>query len=282
MRKTLTILAFGLFLVSLSATAAAQDEPTESAAPQPGFQDLQREVQSVGDIEVSVGSKSIVISWQGITLGANVSTWLRDKVDGLAEEDGNVTQEEADSAELLLREFIQKEFRQYAHDERLNGYLLIDQSNPSGAVVNNLVAEGIEGPVVSAEGIRLSFVTTIAFETRSADVHTVKLDMGRYYFRAVDTAKAQDLVGDFTLTVQGASGWAIDPATVQPGCAAEKLADGKMVFTVDDVNCFTGRSGVLMSFSITGKDDTSSVPGFGGAFLALGLLVAAVALRRRL
>jgi PGF-CTERM protein len=280
MRKTLSILALGALLVSLASTATAQDDPEPS---NPSFQDMQSQVQSVGDIEVSVGSKAIVISWQGITLGANLSSWLREKVDGLDgnEPDGTINAEEADNAKLLLENYIAQEFRSYAHDERLSGYLVIDHTNPEGATVDSLAADGITGPVVSDQGISLSFVTTIGFPTQSADVHTVKLDMGRYYFQAVDPEQAPAIADDFTLTVRGGNGWSIVPDSVQPSCASEKLADGAMVFTVDDVNCFTGRSGVLMSFSVSGGDDGSSIPGFGGALWVVGLLGAGLLFRRR-
>jgi PGF-CTERM protein len=280
MRKTLSILALGALFISLAATATAQDEPEPT---NPSFQDLQSQVESVGDIEVSVGSKAIVISWQGIVVGANLSSWLREKVDGLDgnEPDGTISEEEADNAKLLLENYISNEFRAYAHDDRLSGYLVIDHTNPEGAEVNSLVADGIVGPVASDEGITLSFVTTVGFPTHSADVHTVKLDMGRYYFRAVDSSQAPAIADDFTLTIRGGNGWSIVDDSVQPACAAEKLADGAMVFTVDDVNCFTERSGVLMSFSIAGGDDGSSIPGFGGGLGVVGLLGAGLVFRRR-
>lgn len=279
MQNTFTFLAVGAVFIALTSTAAAQG----GSSSNPSFQDLQSQVESVGDVTVSVGSKSIVISWQGIAIGGNLSSWLREKVDGLDgnEPDGTITEEEADNAELLLREYIQKEFRSYAHDDRLSGYLVIDHTNPEGAQVNSLVADGITGPVVSDQGITLSFVTTIGFPTRSADVHTVKLDMGRYHFRSVNTSQASAIADDFTLTIRGGNGWSIVPDSIQPACAAEKLADGAMVFTVDDVNCFTGRSGVLMSFSIAGGDDGASIPAFGGGLWILGLLGAGLLLRRR-
>lgn len=280
MQKTFLVLALGALFVGLASSAAAQDEGSTA----PSFADLQSQVESIGDVEVSVGSKAIVISWQGIVLGANLSSWLREKVDGLDgnEPDGNISQEEAENAELLLREYIGKEFRSYAHDERLSGYLVIDHTNPEGAQVNSLVADGITGPVVSDQGISLSFVTTVAFPSRAADVHTVKLDMGRYYFQPVNTSQAPDVAQDFTLTVRGGDGWSIVPEAVQPACAAEKLVEGRMVFTIEDINCFTERSGVLMSFSIAGGDDGSSaIPGFGGGLWLVGLLGAGLLFRRR-
>jgi hypothetical protein len=281
MRKTLAIGAVCALLFMLGATAVAQEDPKGSSSS-PSFEDLQKDVKSVGTIEVGVSSTAMVISWQGIQLGKNVSTWLREKVDGLDGNgrDGNISQDEADSAQVMISEFVKREFDVYAHQEGMTGHLLIDQANPKGAEVNSLVADGIVGPVSSDKDISLSFVTTIGFPTRAADVHTVKLDMGKYYFNSVNESSAKQLVGDFSLTIKGTDGWKIDGASVQPGCAADKFKDGSLVFKADDVNCFTGRSGVLLAFSVAGGADHSAIPGFGAGLWILGLLAGVVAIRR--
>lgn len=277
MQKLAVLGALGLFSLMLAGTAAAEGE-------NPDFQTVQEDVDDLGNIELIVGSKSLTVSWQGIQIGGNVSSWLREKVDGLdgTDVDGEVNADEADAAELLLRQYVQNEFDIYAHDDRFNDYLLIDQSSPAGAEVSNLVASGIEGPVVSEEGITLSFAAVIAFPTRSADVHSVKLDMGRYYFRSVDETQAAGAVGDLAITVKGAQGWTI--SDVQPECAADNLQDGALVFTTEDLDCFTERTGVLLGFTITGQDEDSAfnLPGFEGIGLVAALAAAGLVLRRRL
>jgi hypothetical protein len=276
MKKIGVLGVLGVFAIMLTSTAAAQGE-------NPGFQDVQEDVKDLGNIELIVGSKALTVSWQGIEIGGNLSKWLREKVDGLDgnDPDGNVSEEEAEAAELLLRQYVQNEFDIYAHDDRFNDYLLIDQSSPTGAKVSQIAASGIEGPVDSDEGIVLSFATVIGFATRNADVHTVKLDMGRYYFRSVDESKAASMVGDFTITVKGAQGWTI--SDVQPDCAADNLEEGALIFTSEDLDCFTERTGVLLGFTITGSDGDSAftLPGFEGIGLVAALGAAGLLLRRR-
>jgi hypothetical protein len=277
MQKLVALGVLGLFAILLSGTAAAEGE-------NPDFQTVQQDVKDLGNIELIVGSKSMTVSWQGIEIGATTSSFLREKVDGLdgSDPDGDVNADEADAAELLLRQYVQNEFDVYAHDDRFNDYLLIDQSSPKAADVSSLVASGIEGPVQSDQGIVLSFASVIAFPTRSADVHTVKLDMGRYYFRSVDEQQAGDAVGDFSITVKGADGWTI--GDVQPDCAADNLQDGALVFTSEDLDCFTDRTGVLLGFTITGHDDDSAfnIPGFESIGLVAALGASVLLLRRRM
>lgn len=276
MAKTVCVLFLGLFAMALAPSASAQDD-------EPSFQSLQEGVNSLGAMEISVGSKAVSVSWQGIEIGANLSAWIREKVSDLDGEGdpANVSEQEAEDARVLLTHYVQQEFDIYAHDDRFNDYLLIDQSSPSGAEVTSLVASGLEGPVAQEQGISLSFAAAVGFATRSADVHTVKLDMGRYYFRAVDEEKAADLVGDFSITVKGSDGWSIDPSSIQPECVADNFVDGAMVFTAEDVNCFTGRSGVLVGFSITGGEDGAMLPGFEALGLLVALVGAGVLARRR-
>lgn len=277
MKKVAALGVLGVFMILAAATASAEGE-------NPDFQTVQQDVKDLGNIEIIVGSKAMTVSWQGIEIGQNVSSWLREKVDGLdgSDADGNVSADEADAAELLLRQYVQNEFDVYAHDDRFNDYLLIDQSSPKQADVSSLVASGIEGPVLSESGIVLSFASVIAFPTHSADVHSVKLDMGRYYFRGVDEEKAGDLVGDFSITVKGAEGWTI--SDVQPDCAADNLQEGALVFTTEDLDCFTNHTGVLLGFTITGHDDESAfnIPGFEGLGLVAALGAAGLVLRRRM
>lgn len=283
MKPLLLATALAAFMVLSAVPAAAQEDGGDD---DPSFWDFQEEVRDVGDIEVTVTSKVIVVSWQGISVGPNISAWLRAKVDGLDgnDPDGNVSEEEAENAELLIKQFIKNEFDIYVHDDRYTGHLLIDHANPKEAKVDSVVASGITGPVNQTEGISISFVSAVGFATRSADVHTVKLDMGRYYFHAVNESKAQELVGDFSLIVKAADGWAIDGSTIQPECAADNLhkESGALVFTAEDVNCFTERTGVLLGFSITGGDDGSAfTPGLGTPLLLLALLALSLVWRRR-
>lgn len=277
MKKVAALGVLGIFMILSATTASAEGE-------NPDFQTVQQDVKDLGNIEIIVGSKAMTVSWQGIEIGTDISSWLREKVDGLdgSDADGNVSADEADAAELLLRQYVQNEFDVYAHDDRFNDHLLIDQSSPKEADVSSLVASGIEGPVVSESGIILSFATVISFPTHSADVHTVKLDMGRYYFRGVDEEKAGDIVGDFSITVKGAEGWTI--SDVQPDCAADNLQEGALIFTTEDLDCFTNHTGVLLGFTITGHDAESAfnIPGFEGLGLVAALGAAGLVLRRRM
>lgn len=273
------------FLSVLALLVAAPAAAAQSSNP--GFEEVQKDLKSFGDVSITVGPKSLTVTWQGIEIGAGVSGWLREKVDGLDgnDPDGNVSEEEADLAKDYITNFIQREFNVYSGDSRYNDHLLIDYANPKGAEITQLAVSGLVGPVESEDGIGLSFQAVVGFATRSADVHTVKLDMGRYYFRSVDEEKAASVVGDSTLTIKPATNWAISADTIQPECAhdAYDAESGAMVFTAEDINCFTERSGVLIAFSIAGHDDegASSIPGFELALMPVALLGAAWALRRR-
>lgn len=274
-------------LVVLTLVGVALSLALPTAAASPSFNDLQKELKDVGSIEVSVSSKAIVVSWQGIEIGPNASAMVRDMVDGMDgnEKDGNVSEGEADLAQTVIKTFVQNEFDYYTHHENYDaGLLLVDAVNPKTAKVDGLAAGGLMGPVVQEDGITLSFVTSILFPTKAADVHTVKLDMDRYYFHEVNESKASEMVGDFSLTVRGYDGWSIDPASIQPDCAAEQYSDetGAMVFTAEHVNCFTGHSGVLLAFSITGgQDNTWDVPAPGAPIGIAVLALAGLLLRRR-
>lgn len=265
--------------------AAAPAATAQSSAP--GFEDVQRDLKDFGDVTVSAGPRSLTVTWEGIEIGPGVSNWVRGMADGAdgTEKDGNVSEEEAEVAKQYVVTFLEREFRIYKSDSRLSGYLVIDYSNPEGAQVTSLEVTGLVGPVESEDGMGLSFQAVIGFATRSADVHTVKLNMGRYYFHAVNESKAAEVIGDSTLTIKGATGWSIVEDDIQPECAhdAYDAESGAMVFTAEDINCFTGRSGVLIAFSIAGTDDqgSSSIPGFELALLPLAFLGAAWALRRR-
>ncbi|HLE48312.1 MAG TPA: hypothetical protein VI818_08455 [Candidatus Thermoplasmatota archaeon] len=276
--QKLVVLTLVTFVLSLAV-------PTATASP--SFEDLQKELTDVGSIEVSVSSTSIAVSWQGIEIGPNASAMVRDMVDGMDgnEKDGNVSEEEADLAETVIKTFVQNEFDFYTHRENYqSGLLVIDAVNPKTAKVDALAAGGLIGPVMQEEGITLSFVTSILFPTKAADVHTVKLDMGRYYFHQVNESKASEMVDDFSLTVRGFDGWSIDAASIQPECGAEQYDEesGAMVFTAEHVNCFTGHSGVLLGFSITGGSDTAWDVPAPGAPIAIAILgLAGFLLRRR-
>jgi len=273
-----------LAVLTILGLALAFSIPTATAAP--SFQDLQKELEDVGAIEVSVSSTQISVSWQGIEIGPNASAMVRGMVDGMGgdEADGNVSEEEADLAETVIKTFVQNEFEHYVHDENYVGHLVIDTTNPKAAKVDALAAGGLIGPVDQADGITLSFVATVGFPTKAADVHTIKLDMGRYYFHQVNESKASEMVDDFSLTVRGFDGWSIDAASIQPECGAEQYDEesGAMVFTAEHVNCFTGHSGVLLGFSITGGSDTAWDVPAPGAPIAIAILgLAGFLLRRR-
>ncbi|MBI2077773.1 MAG: hypothetical protein HYT80_05290 [Euryarchaeota archaeon] len=273
-----------LAVLTILGLALAFSIPTATA--EPSFEDLQKELKDVGAIEVSVSSTQISVSWQGIEIGPNASAMVRGMVDGMDgnEADGNVSEEEADLAETVIKTFVQNEFEHYVHDENYVGHLVIDTTNPKAAKVDALAAGGLIGPVDQEEGITLSFVATVGFPTKAADVHTVKLDMDRYYFHEVEEEKAAEVIGDFSLTVRGLDGWSIDPASIQPDCAAERYdaESGAMVFTAEHVNCFTGRSGILLGFSLTGGSDSSwDVPAPGAPIGIAVLALAGLLLRRR-
>lgn len=281
MRINLSVALMGVLALVLAAPAGLAQSSS------PGFQEVQRDLKDFGDVTVTAGPRSLTVTWQGIEIGPGVSNWLREKVDGLdgEEADGNVSEGEAELAKDYVRMFLQREFSIYSGDSRYSGYLLIDYANPKGADVTQLDVTGLVGPVESEDGIGLGFQTAIGFATRSAEVHTVKLDMGRYYFREVNESKAAEVVGDTTLTVKAGPGWAIVADDIQPECARDVYDEetGAMVFTAEAINCFTGHSGVLLAFSISGRDDegSSSIPGFELTLLPVALLGAAWTLRRR-
>jgi hypothetical protein len=215
-----------------------------------------------------------------------MSAFLRQTFDEtFGDADGNITTEELDAGENLLRVLVQNEFEKYAHQQSASGLLMIDETGPKAAEVTSLVTDGVLGPVASDESITLHFDVRVGFPTFDSDVHTVRLDMGPYYFRSVNESTAAAVAGDFTVTVVGIDGWTIDGSSIQPGCASENWdeASQSVVYGAQDVNCFTGRSGLIMAFSVTGQESSgSALPGFGMPLLVLGLVGAGVVLRRRL
>jgi hypothetical protein len=280
MKKVL--LAATALAILLVPAAAAQDGGEESYSP--SIETMMAEVEDLGSIDVSVSSKQIAFEWTGIQIGANVSSWLRGMVDELGDQNGTVEVAEMEQGESLLKPFLAAEMNALVTDTRSSGYFLIDTNNAQSVEVTSLVTEGMVGAVNSTTPIRLDFTAAFTFATQSKDVHTVKLDMGQYYFSDVNGTQAEAAAGDFALTIQGGDGWSIDADSIEPECAREAYdaSSGAIVLGAQDIECFTGHSGLLIGFSISGGDDgIFGIPGFELPLLILGLIGGMVAIRRR-
>jgi hypothetical protein len=268
-------------LLVLTPAMAAADED-EGKRPW-SFQAYLDEAHSWGDITVAVGPDFMTITWDGIILGEQASRDLRGLIDGALsnEKDGEVDATELNDFTFALRMLGQSEFNKIVSHRAVSGVVLIDQAEAHSATVQKVSTQGLEGPVDQEQLATLGFVVDITFPNVDShkDLHTVRIDLGNHFIRSDHDEEAARLAGDLSLTITGANGWTIDPASIQPACASEQYADNKMTFEGDDVGCFTGRSGLLLTFAITGKGkrDASFLPGFE----AVIVLAAAVLLARR-
>jgi hypothetical protein len=281
------LLALGLAVVALvgfALPATAQEDGDDS--PGWNFEAYLKEAHSWGALTAHVGPDSVALTWSGLTLGDEASSDLRHLADGAlsGEKDGNVDAKELDDFTFGLTALFESQFGKYANQHAFSGFLLIDQAEAQKVEVEHVEAEGLEGSVDQAGPITVEVALDIAFPNVDdhKDVHTVRFDLGPYFLQESHNDDAESLAGDLTLTIAGADGWTIDAQSIQPTCAAESLEDGQLVFAGDDVDCFTGHDGVLLSFAINGHGtrDSSFLPGFEGLFAALAL-VGVLVLRRR-
>lgn len=275
-----TLLATTALALLLVPAASAQDD----GGYEPTMESMISEVEDLGQLTVSVESKAITFDWSGLVFGPNMSSWARSTFDDtFGDADGYVSVEEMENGEELLRTLVKSEMNSLTSDTRASGYFVIDTKNPQATEVTSLTTEGLVGPVDSNESIQLDFQAVVAFATDSKDVHSVKLDMGQYYFRSMNESAAEQFAGDFTLTILGAGGWSIDADSVQPTCAADAFDDGSIVLNASHVNCFTGpNDGLLLGFTISGGDDGGlPIPGFEAPLIALALVGGMLLLRRR-
>jgi hypothetical protein len=281
MKKLLALVVLTIFMATPMASAQSG-----GGSYSPSMESMLSEVKNLGSLSVKVSSKHVDFSWSGIEIGSNMSSWLRKTLDdSFGDGDGNVSVDEMEAGEELLAVFVQQEFKKIIHQEGSTGYFLIDKTNPSGATVTALDTAGLVGPVASDRTVTIDFDLSIEFPTKNQDVHTVKLDMGKYYFKGVNQTKAQEVAGDFSLVVVGGSGWSIDGASVQPDCAADNWdeSSSSLRFDASDLDCFVGHSGLLLAFTIHGSEkDWFPVPGPELPLIVLGLLGLAFAMRRRL
>lgn len=273
------LLATTALALLLVPAASAQD----AGGYEPTLESMMSEVEDLGQLTVSVESKAITFDWSGLVFGPNMSSWARTTFDEkFGDADGYLSVDEMENGEELLRALVKSEMNSLTSDTRASGYFVIDTKNPQSTEVTSLTTQGLVGPVDSNESIQLDFTAVIGFATESKDVHAVKLDMGQYYFRSMDESAASEFAGDFTLTIGGAGGWAIDADSVQPECAKEAFQNGSIVLDAGDVNCFTGpNDGLLLGFTISGGDDGLPIPGFEAPLIALALVGGLLLLRRR-
>jgi hypothetical protein len=281
-------------MVALSASAAAQEESEEPAAsedeegaPEWSFESIFDGSNSWGDLTFNFAADAVEVDWSGITLNADASRAARAVADGAmsGEKDGVVSDDEFDSFKSALQALLENEFGKWANNHAFSGFVLIDQAEAQEAEVSKLDATGMTGPVDAETPVTASFAIRVGFPNVDdyKDIHTVRVDFGDYYLTQPSEGDTERFAGDLTLTLTGMDDWTLDPASVHPECASAGYADGKLVYEGEDASCFTGKSGVVLVFAITGEGKQSSnfLPSLQllGAISALG---AAVALRRRL
>lgn len=271
------------WIVAVVALAALPVATADSTSEQ-----YLKEAESWGDITFTVGPDSIIVSWAGIEMGPNASLKIRQVAAALDDEGDNdtVSEDEAEQFTLALATLFEGEFGKWVNQRDYSGIVIIDEAQADEVTVDNLVAEGLVGPVDQEGGITASLDVTVAFPNldEDADQHTVSFDMGKYYFKDADEEQVAAFLGDSTVVVASADAWDVDPESIQPDCAAENLEGGQMVFAGDDIGCFTGRSGVILSFAITGQGterEKSFLPGFELLGLLSALVVGLVTIRRR-
>ena len=282
-----TPVALGIALVAIVGWAAPATAEADSSGPNWDFERYMQEAHGLGDLKITVGPDSMVLDWAGIELGQEASEDLRIVADGAlsGEKDGRVDRKEADDLTFALTALLENAFGKYANNHRFSGLVLIDDSEAQSAQVTHLEVQDLVGPVDQPAPLTASFTVGIPFPNvdEAKDVHAVRLDMGPYYIREGDDDQGARFAGDLTLTIAAADGWTLDQESVQPGCAADQYEDGTLVFAGDDVSCFTGHPGLLLSFAITGHGQShrSFLPGFELPLLVAALALVGVLARRR-
>jgi hypothetical protein len=267
MRNLLVLGLAAVVLTGFALPATAQEAESDES-PQWNFEAYLDEAHSWGDLAVKVGPDSVDLSWTGLTLGDQASSDLRQLADGAlsGEKDGQVDETELDDFTFGLTALFESQFGKYANNHAFSGFVLIDQAEAQKVEVTHVAAENLAGDVEQAGSVIVGVAINIAFPNVDdhKDVHTVRFDLGPYFIQQSHDEEAESLAGDLTLAVQGADGWSIDAESIQPACAAESFSEGRMVFAGDDVDCFTGHDGVLLSFAINGQGtrDSNFLPGF--------------------
>lgn len=284
MRKGVAVIAVAFAMAAFSASLASGQ-----GDDQPGwdFEAYLAEAYGAGALTVSVGPDHVGVDWSDIEFGAQASRDVRDLADGAlgGEPDGVVTAQEAEDFQIALRVLLEREFGKFANHRAFSGIVLIDQAEAQDVEITGLQASGLAGDVEGDETIKLSWQAVVAFPNvdKGNDLHVVRVDLGSYSIQQGHEDEVEDATKDLEVTITGAPGWAIDAASVEPTCAQDTFDGESLVFVGQDVDCFTGRSGVLLAFAITGngEDDPNFLPGFEVAGLVAALGVGMSVLRRR-
>lgn len=300
MSRAFLWLMAAVLMSGLVVPVAAQDEPpADSAAPEEtteaaeesesggwSFQAFMDEAHSLGTVTITVGPDSMRLDWDGLQLGEQASSAVRSLADGAMsdEADGTVTDAEASDFLVALQVLAEREFRKIANHHDFGGFVLIDQAEAGELNVDLFEADGLAGDVDEGGPITVTMGLAVEFPNldKGKDIHTVTIDLGDTYLHESEDGSAATMVGDLTLVVQPVADWTMDLSSVAPDCAFESYQEGKLVFTGDDAQCFTERSGILLSFAITGEgvDDPNFLPGWGLVAAVSGLGLGA-RLRRR-
>lgn len=274
------------FLLALVVALAPMAASTPAAADSRSW-NLDRylsEPHSWGTITINTGPDVLTLDWSGLVLGDQASKDLRGVADGAlsGKKDGTVDAKERDDVTFALKAFFESSFAKAANNHAFSGLVLIDQAEAQKVTVTSLTADGLTGPVDGDTPVAVTVGLKIDFPNIDdhKDVHTVKVDLGDAFVDGGHDDQAAKLVGDLTLRVGTVPDWTLDRASVQPACAADRFDNGVLVFHGDDVPCFTGTSGVLLTFAIDGHGRSSNVlPGVGLAAVVAALALALV--RRR-
>lgn len=275
-------------VLSFSGLAAAQEEEEQSSGRAWDFEAYLEESHSWGHITVSAGPNFLRLNWDDVELGPEASADIRELADGAFsnEKDGLVSEEEKEQFLEAISSLFENQFARVANHHSVSGIVLIDNAEASEAEVTRVAADGLEGPVDQDGGITAAFTIWINFPNidESKDVHTVRIDLGPRFIREGHEDEAGEFAGDLTLTFSGSDGWSIDAASIQPECAGDNYEGGHIVLTSDDIDCFTGRSGVLLAYAITGEGEAKDhfLPGFELGLLGLAAALGIVLRRRRL
>lgn len=273
----------GALLISAFPLAASESEEEEGSGG--SFDALLHEAYSLGHLTFAVGPHNTHITWEDVELGDNASRQLRETVDGVedGEQDGQVSEEEAETMIRVLTRLAEQAFAEATNDRRLSGVVLMDDNAEiSDAAVDDFRVKGLVGPVDGPQRVGFSLEATIHFETRAADVHSIQVNAGQFQLSDEGVDQAREFAGDFRITIEPQNKWAIDADSIQPDCVAARFDEelGRFEFTGEDLECFRERGGDLVAFSITGHDDRDNfVPGPGALWVSLGLL--GLAWRRR-
>lgn len=269
------------------ATAHPPAPPSDDAAGTGPFEAYLSEAHSWGELTFTVGPDRILVDWKGITLGPEASRALRELADGFfdEEDDGVVDRSERDDLVFAVSSMFRHAFAGLAEAPPEDVGLFIDDVPPGQLAVSYVTTDGLVGPVdrddpiVVSAGLRIGFPDVDDGRSR----HSVRLDMGPFYFERGFEDEARRVAGDLTLVVGAQKHWSFDADTIRPDCVAQAHRDGRIVLSGADVACFTGHDGVLLAFDVVGRPlPFHYLPGFDALVVAVGVVMgAALAARRR-